>query len=288
MASTGPGAGNPEGGISAAGFEMLTMALETIDEAVGIYDADDRLVAFNRHYAEVRSAIGGHVALGSRWEDLVLASVRAGRIPEAIGREEQWLEERRTLRGAYSIIRELPDGRSYQVNERRMPNGGVAVVWADITRLVAAEQHLEAEQRRTFEQLLQMSRLSITGQIASMLVHEMNQPLTAIANYLSALRRFLEQGTTDLSLFARIADRVEEQSIRAAELLRRLRSFLTRHEIDLQPTDLNALLSEALQRFADGARMAKVVLEQSLADELPAARADRVLVQQVIVNLMKN
>ena len=125
------------------GAEVLAEALNSVDEAIGVYDAEDRLVAFNAHYAECRSAIGGEVALGVCWDDLVKASVLAGTIPEAAGWEEQWLKQRRLLRGDYSIVRCLPDGRSFQVNERRMPYGrGVAVVWTDISELVDAKSRL--------------------------------------------------------------------------------------------------------------------------------------------------
>ena len=69
------------------------------------------------------------------WTDLVQASVMSGKIPEAVGREKEWLTARKRMRGSYSIVRQVPDGRWFQVNERRMPNGGIAVVWTDISRL---------------------------------------------------------------------------------------------------------------------------------------------------------
>ena len=84
---------------------------------------------------EVRGAIGGEVGDGVPWIDLVRASVRARKIPEAIGREEEWLAARIKTRGSYSVVRQVPDGRWFQVNERRLPGGGIAVVWTDISRL---------------------------------------------------------------------------------------------------------------------------------------------------------
>ena len=83
----------------------------------------------------MRHAIGGEVEHGVPWIDLARTSVFAGKIPEAIGREEEWLAERKNMRGSYSIVRQVPDGRWFQVNERRIPSGGVAVVWTDISRL---------------------------------------------------------------------------------------------------------------------------------------------------------
>lgn len=79
----------------------------------------------------------------------------AGKIPEAVGREEEWLAARKQMRGSYSIVRQVPDGRWFQVNERRMPNGGIAVVWTDISRL-----HSEMElHQQTVEELRKLKSL---------------------------------------------------------------------------------------------------------------------------------
>lgn len=114
-----------------------------VEEAVGVYDADDHLVAFKARYAEVRHAIGGGVEHGVPWIDLVRSSVLNGKIPEAFGREKEWLAHRKKMRGSYSIVRQVPDGRWFQVNERRTPFGGIAVVWTDNSRL-----HNEMEAHR--------------------------------------------------------------------------------------------------------------------------------------------
>ena len=117
-------------------------------KAVAIYDRNDRLMTFNRLYLELRSAIGGSVAMGVRWDDLVLDSVRQGHIPEAAGHEDEWLAWRRRQRGRYAVIRRIADGRSFQVDERQSPDGGVAVVWSDITEIVAARQRIESALRQ--------------------------------------------------------------------------------------------------------------------------------------------
>jgi hypothetical protein len=147
--------------------DLLLEALETIDEALGIYDAEDHLVAYNSKYAEVRSAIGGEVTLGANWDDLVTASLKAGTIPEAAGREEEWLEQRRHARGSYSVVRTIPDGRTYQVNERRMASGGVAVIWADITKLL--QERNTARQWREIAERAEAVRREIIQRRAELL-----------------------------------------------------------------------------------------------------------------------
>jgi hypothetical protein len=114
--------------------ELLAEAMEQMGQAFAIFGSQDLLVAFNQRYLQVRSAIGGEVAQGVKWLDLVEASLHRRLLPEAIGREKQWLDWRKRVRGTYSVIRELPDGTVWQVDERRMPSG-VVVVWTDVSKL---------------------------------------------------------------------------------------------------------------------------------------------------------
>ena len=108
--------------------------MEQMGQAFAIFDSQDRLVMFNQRYLQVRSAIGVGVVPGIKWLDLVKASLDRRLLPEAIGREKQWLDWRKRVRGSYSVLRELPDSTVWQVDERRMPSG-VVVVWTDVSRL---------------------------------------------------------------------------------------------------------------------------------------------------------
>ena len=189
--------------------DTIALALETIDEAVGIYDAEDQLAGFNGRYANVRSAIGGDVTLGVRWDDLVTASVRSGSIPEAVGREEEWLEQRRRARGAYSIVRKLPDGTSYQVNERRMPNGGIAVVWTDISG------HMQAG----------TAECRALGDVLATIAHELSESLTAIGNYIGGAKLMLQRDRPNPTMVTDALSNGTEQVARSAEALRLLRDL---------------------------------------------------------------
>jgi hypothetical protein len=114
--------------------ELLAEAMEQMGQAFAIFDSQDRLVAFNQRYLHVRSGIGVEVVPGVTWLDLVKASLDRRLLPEAIGREKQWLDWRKRVRGTYSVLRELPDSTVWQVDERRMPSG-VVVAWTDVSRL---------------------------------------------------------------------------------------------------------------------------------------------------------
>ena len=129
----------PEASMGELDTKAVLSALAAANEAVGVYDADDCLIAFNDCYARVRSLIGGNVALGVRWDDLVTESLRSGGISEAIGREMDWLRYRRRVRGAYSVLRRTTDNQYHLVTERRLSSGGIIVVWSNISALINGE-----------------------------------------------------------------------------------------------------------------------------------------------------
>jgi hypothetical protein len=114
--------------------ELLAEAMEEMGQGFAIFDNQDRLIGFNQRYLHARSAIGEVVVPGAKWLDLVKASLDHHLFLEAIGREKEWLDWRRRVRGTYSVLRKLPDGTLWQVDERRMPNG-IVVVWTDVSRL---------------------------------------------------------------------------------------------------------------------------------------------------------
>jgi hypothetical protein len=114
--------------------ELLAKAMEQMGQAFAIYDNRGHLVTSSRDFLQARSAIGSKVVPGAKWLDIVEACLDCRLLPEAIGREKQWLDWRRRIRGSYSALRELPDGTLWQVDERPMPSG-VAVVWTDVSKL---------------------------------------------------------------------------------------------------------------------------------------------------------
>ncbi|MEJ0015327.1 MAG: ATP-binding protein [Acetobacteraceae bacterium] len=260
-------------------MRTLTAALATIEEAIGIYDADDRLVAFNAHYADWRSAIGGDVTYGARWDDLVQASIQRGAIPEAIGREDQWLEQRRRTRGSYSIIRRLADGRAFKVNERRMSDGGIAVVWTDITDL------LKADDARTEAIGRDEQHLQTMGHLTAGVAHDFNNLLTAVMGNLALLRRHLPSADART---ARLLGNAELGADRCAALIERLLSFSRRKPqeeagaVDLRP--LIAGMSDLL-RSAVGAA---IEVQTRFPPEALAVYADPGQLEVAILNLVIN
>lgn len=138
-------------------------------------------------------------------------------------------------------------------------------------------------------ELANFSRLSAVGTMASAMAHELNQPLTAVANYLEAARDLLDQADPEtLSFIQEALDAAATQSIRAGQIVRRLRDYVSRGELDLRSVHLQEVVDDAIS-------LAKVGIEGQLArvisrvpDDFPALLADRLQLRQVIVNLVRN
>lgn len=143
--------------------ERLQDAVESISEALVIFDADDRLVMFNEAYQRLYAQSAEAVAPGTSFEAMLRIGIGREQYPDATGREEEWLAERlrnhRELSGAVEQL--LPDGRYLLITERRMRNGGTAGLHIDITRLKETEIRL----RESTESLDRIQRIAGIGSI---------------------------------------------------------------------------------------------------------------------------
>jgi two-component system, LuxR family, sensor kinase FixL len=155
----------------------------------------------------------------------------------------------------------------------------------DLTERQKADARLQALQA----ELVHMSRLTALGEMASALAHELNQPLSAIANYMKGSRRLLENLSDDRAAMIREAlDKSAEQSLRAGQIIRRLRDFVARGETERRIESLKKLLEEASALALVGAKDYGVRVTYSLDPGLDAVLADKVQIQQVVLNLVRN
>ncbi|MCL2429992.1 MAG: PAS domain S-box protein, partial [Alphaproteobacteria bacterium] len=155
----------------------------------------------------------------------------------------------------------------------------------DLTERQQADARLQALQA----ELVHMSRLTALGEMASALAHELNQPLSAIANYMKGSRRLLESQSDDRAAMIREAlDKAAEQSLRAGQIIRRLRDFVARGESERRIESLKKLLEEASALALVGAKDRGVRVMFSLDPTLDAVLADKVQIQQVVLNLVRN
>jgi two-component system, LuxR family, sensor kinase FixL len=156
-------------------------------------------------------------------------------------------------------------------------------------RDLTERQEVEARLQELQSELVHMSRLTALGEMASALAHELNQPLSAIANYMKGSRRLLQGRTDDQSQMIREAiDKAAEQSLRAGDIIRRLRDFVARGETERRIESLNKLLEEASALALVGTRDRGVRVTYVFDPTLDLVLVDKVQIQQVVLNLVRN
>ncbi len=155
----------------------------------------------------------------------------------------------------------------------------------DISERVVAEKRV----RELQDELIHVARLSAMGEMASALAHELNQPLTAISNYSSAAKRMLDSGQPQATDAAtKLVLKASEQAQRAGEIIRRLRQFIVLGETDRAWHDLAPCVQEAAELGMVGSSAKAVRFELEVEPDLPQVLIDRIQIQQVFQNLVRN
>ncbi len=138
-------------------------------------------------------------------------------------------------------------------------------------------------------ELARLARLNELGEMASTLAHELNQPLSAISNYVQGIKRLLEKGTSPKTpqITAALAE-TADQALRAGDIIRRLREFVTRGQTEKQPQSVRQLIEDAAALALVGAKEKGVTVNYDFGEEELIVLADNVQIQQVLINLMRN
>jgi two-component system sensor kinase FixL len=156
-------------------------------------------------------------------------------------------------------------------------------------RDLTERQQSEARLQELQAELVHVSRLTAMGEMASALAHELNQPLSAIANYLRGSRRLLEEDSDERATVLRTAmEKAAEQALRAGQIIRRLRDFVARGESERRVEDVRKLVEEASALALVGAKDRGVHVRFAFDPQGEFVLADKVQIQQVLLNLMRN
>lgn len=157
-----------------------------------------------------------------------------------------------------------------------------------ITRDITEHRQAEEQARRHQSELARVARLSIMGEMATGIAHEVNQPLAAISNFArGCLRRLRSANVNPADLIEPLLE-VCEQAERASEILRHVRDFVRKSELQMKPIDIN-LVVQAAVKFNDlEARQHDAVVRLELQAQLPPVQADAIMLEQVIGNLVRN
>jgi two-component system sensor kinase FixL len=169
------------------------------------------------------------------------------------------------------------------VGEMRLDEGRTFIGFVrDITERQGAERRVQELQ----SELLHSSRMSTMGQMASALAHELNQPLTAVINYAQAGRRL--NGAGGNPALTDVLDKAVVQAERAGKIIRRLRDFLERGDTERRLEDINKVVEEATALALVGAKDTGVKVRFGIGHTLPPVMIDKIQIQQVVLNLVRN
>ena len=156
-------------------------------------------------------------------------------------------------------------------------------------RDLTERQRTEARLQELQSELVHISRLTAMGEMASTLAHELNQPLSAISNYLKGSRRLLEGRSDEKSTMMRNAlDAAADQAVRAGQIIRRLRDFVSRGETERRAESITKLVEEASALALVGTKDRGISVEFQFDPAVDRVLADRVQIQQVLLNLIRN
>jgi two-component system sensor kinase FixL len=156
-------------------------------------------------------------------------------------------------------------------------------------RDLTERQRTEARLQELQTELVHISRLTAMGEMASALAHELNQPLSAIANYMKGSRRLLESRSDEESALIRDAmEKAAGQSLRAGQIIRRLRDFVARGESERRVESVKKLIEEASALALVGAKEEGVRVRFQIDPAHDLVLVDKVQMQQVLLNLIRN
>jgi C4-dicarboxylate-specific signal transduction histidine kinase len=181
--------------------------------------------------------------------------------------------------------------RWFEVRSRR-------IVWVDgdpvrlvVANDITAARHARELQEQQVEQLQQTSRLVTMGEMASSIAHELNQPLSAISNYASGLTARLKRNAGAPGVGPEVLDALDKtarQAQRAAAVIRRIRAFVKRSEPERRRVRVVSIVADALGLAKIAAKRNRVAIVTRIAPNLPDLMADPILIEQVLINLLKN
>jgi len=198
--------------------------------------------------------------------------------------------ERRIIGIGRVVVGQRKDGSTFPMElavgemksgERRFFTGFIR----DLTE----RQKTEARLQELQSELVHISRLTAMGEMASTLAHELNQPLSAINNYLKGSRRLLEGADDERTVMTRDAlDKAADQAMRAGQIIRRLRDFVSRGESERRVESIVKLVEEASALALVGVKDRGIRVRFQFDPSVDLALADRVQIQQVLLNLIRN
>lgn len=265
----------------------LSTILDTAVDAIIVIDERGRIESFSASAARLFGYAPAEV-IGRNVDVLMPSPYRE----EHDGYIRRYLEtgERRIIGIGRIVVGRRKDGTTFpmelsvgevRLQDRRMFTGFIR----DVSERQQAERRLQELQA----QLVHVSRVSAMGAMASAFAHELSQPLGAAMNYLNAVRRWLDESTEARAPRMREGtQRAASEVARAGQIIQRLRQFIQKGRTDRSWEKVGTVIEEAAALALVGAADRDIKIHIEIAPNLPEAMMDRVQIQQVLTNLIRN
>jgi two-component system sensor kinase FixL len=265
----------------------LQSILDTVPEAMIVIDEHGNMQSFSSA-AERLFGCRAAEAIGQNIKTLMPSPYRENHD----GYLQRYMNtgERRIIGIGRVVVGQRKDGSTFpmELAVGEMKSGDQRF-FTGFIRDLTERQQTEARLQELQSELVHISRLTAMGEMASTLAHELNQPLSAIANYLKGSRRLLEGASDEKSAAMRDAlDKAADQAMRAGHIIRRLRDFVARGESERRVESITKLVEEASALALVGVKDLGIRVQFQFHPGIDLVIADRVQVQQVVLNLIRN
>lgn len=265
----------------------LKLILDTVPEAMIVIDEQGVIQSFSAA-AERLFGYSAAEAIGQNVRILMPSPYREQH--DTYIRNYLNSGERRIIGIGRSVMAQRKDGTTVPVELAvgELKSGGKRYFTGFVRDLTEREK-TEARLRELQSELAHVSRLTAMGEMASTIAHELNQPLSAIANYLKGSLRLLNGAADARSIQVRTAlETATEQALRAGQIIRRLREFVVHRDGERRIERIRDLVQEASALALIGVKDRGIRIRFQFAPQADAVFADKIQIQQVLLNLMRN
>lgn len=264
----------------------LSSILATVPDAMVVIDERGTMHSFS-HAAERLFGWSAAEAIGQNVKILMPSPYREAH--DGYLARYMATGERRIIGIGRVVVGERRDGSTFpmELAVGEMTSGQERF-FTGFVRDLTERQKTEARLQELQTELVHISRLTALGEMASALAHELNQPLSAVANYLKGSARLLEGHEVPRDMLKEALDLAGEQALRAGDIIRRLRDFVARGETERRVESLPKMIEEAGALALVGAKEHGVRVNFRFDPKIDLVLADRVQVQQVVLNLIRN
>ena len=283
--------------------ELIYDAIESIHDAFGLFDAEDKLILCNAKYAKTFTKYNSYDEIkGISFEELVRSSLKyKGEVieKEFIGDQEAWIKERiRRHRNPEEVgVTEIQFGpdKWILVREKRTKNGGIVGIRTDISELKSIQKTLEEsifEKNQLLKSMATLFKSNSMGSMVSSLAHEINGPLGSISINSELLKLELKEkieklNVSDFDHFKHMVEQIFEATKKAGLVVTRLRSLFTHGEDKFELFDLSVTLGDIYSLISSEFMNEKITFNLQIENNL-MVYGDVSQIQMVVINTLKN